>query len=36
MRLRGQDGFDTQSLNAFSILRDTRQRIPAMLVNKMG
>ena len=36
MRWRGQDGFDTQSLNAFSILRDTRQPIPAMRVNKMG
>src|SRR3954464_12800203 len=30
MRWRRQDGFDTQSLNAASILRDTRQRIPAM------
>ena len=30
MRVRGQDGFDTQSLNAVSVLRDTRQRIPAM------
>jgi hypothetical protein len=30
IRLRGQDGFDTQSLNAASVLRDTRQRIPAM------
>ena len=30
MRWRGQDGFDTQSLNTFSILRDTRQPIPAM------
>jgi hypothetical protein len=36
MRLRGQDGLDIQSLNAFSILRDTRQRFPAILVNKMG
>ena len=36
MRWRGQDGFDTQSSNAFSVLRDTRQRIPAMRVNKMG
>src|SRR4051794_21543396 len=25
MRWRGQDGFDTQSLNALSVLRDTRQ-----------
>jgi hypothetical protein len=24
MHLRGQDGFDTQSLNAVSVLRDTR------------
>ena len=36
MRWRGQDGFDTQSLNAFSVLRDTRQPIPVMRVNKMG
>jgi hypothetical protein len=27
MRWRGQDGFDTQSLNALSILRHTRQPI---------
>src|SRR3954452_2690723 len=27
MRRRGQDGFDTQSLNALSILRHTRQPI---------
>ena len=26
MRLRGQDGFDTQSLNAFSVLRDTASK----------
>ncbi|MFL5256258.1 MAG: hypothetical protein ACJ8AI_25845, partial [Rhodopila sp.] len=36
MRWRGQDGFDTQSLNAFSVLPDIRQPIPAMCVNKMG
>jgi hypothetical protein len=30
MRWRGQDGFDTQSLNALSILRDTRQPFPDM------
>jgi len=29
-------GLDTQSVNAISSLRDTRQRIPAMLVNKTG
>jgi hypothetical protein len=27
---RGQDGFDTQSLNAFSAFHDTRRRIPAV------
>jgi hypothetical protein len=27
---RGQDGFDTQSLNAFSVFHDTRRRIPAV------
>jgi len=26
----GRDGFDTQSVNAISSLRDTRCRIPAM------
>jgi carbonic anhydrase len=30
MRLLRQDGFETQSLNALSVLRDTRQQIPAM------
>jgi len=29
-------GLDTQSVNAISILRDTRQRSPAMSVNKTG
>jgi hypothetical protein len=27
---RGQDGFDTQSLNAFSAFHDTRRRTPAV------
>jgi hypothetical protein len=27
-RVRAQDGFDTQSLNAFSAFHDTRRRIP--------
>jgi hypothetical protein len=30
MHLLRSDGFDTQSLNALSVLRDTRQPIPAM------
>jgi hypothetical protein len=29
-------GLDTQSVNAISSLRDARQRIPAMPVNKTG
>ncbi len=31
-----RDGFDTQSIYTISSLRDTRRRISAMLVNKIG
>jgi len=32
----GMDGFDTQSVNTISSLRDTRQPNPSYAVNKMG
>ena len=36
VRSYGKDGFDTQALNTISSLRDTRQRIADMPVNKTG